>query len=176
MDMVDVLRFLRVRFSNKQIYFKLCFFFLFLMSVKFWNQSLQVGRGYPCWGLEEGGGNSSQIFVRIVWEGQSSVENSAKSLPVCRTGDLYYLPTLPKSCPPTHWFYIKILAIHENLPVRRTGWVSYLPAHFLPGIGRADGLYFQHWSKPKFPPPHPSYHMDGKSASRERYGNCISFV
>ncbi len=32
----------------------------------------------------------------------SSVENSAKSLPVRRTGDLYYLPALAKSCLPTH--------------------------------------------------------------------------
>ncbi len=32
----------------------------------------------------------------------TSVENSAKSLPVRRTGDLYYLSALAKSCPPTH--------------------------------------------------------------------------
>ncbi len=65
----------------------------------------------------------------------------------CRDGRPLLLARPAEKLPPTHWFYIKILAIHEKLPGLQDGLgvLSARPHHFLPGIGRAEGLYFQHW-------------------------------
>ena len=73
-----------------------------------------------------------------------SVENSAKSLPVRRTGDLRYLPALAKSCLPTHWFYNKnprklwkVTRLQDGL-----GILSARPHHFYPVSGGRTGSIF----------------------------------
>ncbi len=57
-------------------------------------------------------------------------------------------PPWQKSCPPTHWFYNKNPCNLWKVTRQQDGLgvLSARPHHFVPGIGRADGLYFQHWS------------------------------
>ncbi len=107
--------------------------FLLFLSFKLFKRAVKQARDVWKWSFHRiYVGPYVHCLVRgYLWQVLNSVENSSKSLPVYRTGDLYYLPALPKSCPSTHWFYIKILAIHEKVPVCRTGWVSYLPAHII---------------------------------------------
>ncbi len=66
-----------------------------------------------------------------------SVENSANH---CLSAGQVTFST----CPPTHRFYFKILAIYEKLPDCRRGFVSYLPAHiiFYPVLGWWTGSVF----------------------------------